>query len=533
MPTPPNTARLLETLLRLARDVPLESPDERIVHSFVEAMCALCPGRRFAVRLLAPEPGEIAFFYATERFVLSQRDPLILEASAAEQHGLVAADLQRIGVRLATQYVPFFEADAAGFDVPLRDGTRLLGILSVEVPAGVPFPAADPPVLVPLALEMASKLRGARLLREASYLRDYLAQVIERANAPIVVLRPDRRVENVNPAFLNATRVPRESWIGQDFVSLLPPSEQPRAIAVLEKAARGQATSEVELRLPREGGGVTHISFNTAAIASPDGRITGIVAIGRDRTEVHHLEEQIIHAGKLATLGQLAAGVVHELNNPLTSILAYSEYLLTKGRRTGADPADLEKLARIAEAAERMLRFTRDLMTYARPSAEEPSCLAISEVVDQALVFCDHVISEARVSVERCYAKDLLPLWAVRSQLHQIFINLITNACQAIAERGIGGRIRISADLDPEKKGIVVRVADDGPGIAPEHVDRIFEPFFTTKGEGKGTGLGLSIVRNIVHQHGGMIEVESRYGTDASGTTFTIRFPLRSVPQPP
>jgi signal transduction histidine kinase len=154
-------------------------------------------------------------------------------------------------------------------------------------------------------------------------------------------------------------------------------------------------------------------------------------------------------------------------------------------------------------------------------------------VVDQALVFCDHVISEARVSVERCYAKDLLPLWAVRSQLHQIFINLITNACHAIAERGTGGRIRISADLDPEKKGIVVRVADDGPGIAPEHVDRIFEPFFTTKGEGKGTGLGLSIVRNIVHQHGGMIEVESRYGTDASGTTFTIRFPLRSVPQPP
>jgi PAS domain S-box-containing protein len=526
---PPTTEQVLQALLRLGRDVALDSPDEKIVHAFVETMRALLPGRRFAVRLLSREGDDVELFYASGRVRPGQRDPLVLEAKAAERHGLAAEDLERLGVMLSDRYLPFFEPGAAGFDVPLTDGTRLIGILSVEVPAGFALPASDPPILVPLALEMASKIRGARLLREMTYLRDFLAQVIDRANAPIVVLGADRRVEKVNLAFLRATRAPRERWKGQDFVSLLPVGERARAIAVLDAAARGQATSDVELRLPREGGGVARISFNTAAIVAPDGEITGIVAIGRDMTDVRKLEEQIIHAEKLATLGQLAAGVVHELNNPLTSILVYSEYLLTKGRRTGADPADLEKLARVSEAAARMLRFTRDLVTYARPSNEEPQSLSIAEVIDQALVFCDHVISEAKVSVERDYADDLFPIWAVRGQLHQVLINLITNACHAIATRGQGGSIRIAAAPDREGGGIVVTVADDGPGIAPEHIAHIFEPFFSTKGEGKGTGLGLSIVRNIVQQHGGTIDVETRYGETPSGTTFTLRFPRAPV----
>jgi signal transduction histidine kinase len=245
-------------------------------------------------------------------------------------------------------------------------------------------------------------------------------------------------------------------------------------------------------------------------------------------TEVRDLEEQIIQAEKLATLGQLAAGVVHELNNPLTSISVYSEYLLTKGKRSGVDPGDLEKLGRIVEAASRMLRFTRDLVTYARPSSEEPSSLSIGDVIDQALVFCDHVISEAKVTIERAYGEDLVDMWAVRGQLHQVFINLVTNACHAIGSRG-AGRIRVAAHRDPEaaEGGLVVELSDDGPGIAPEHVDHIFEPFFSTKGEGRGTGLGLSIVRNIVHQHGGTIAVRSVHGEGRSGTTFTLRFPVR------
>jgi signal transduction histidine kinase len=270
---------------------------------------------------------------------------------------------------------------------------------------------------------------------------------------------------------------------------------------------------------------------------------------------VQRLELQILHAEKLATLGQLAAGVLHELNNPLTSITVYSEYLLGKGKRGGADPSDLDKLGRIVESAARMTKFTRDLVTYARPSSETAAKVSMIEVLEQSLGFCEHVLDEAGVLVERSYAQDLAPIEAVRGQLHQIFVNLITNASQAMANdprRGAIDAPRPKLSVAVEGKSVegrpdtlVVRISDNGPGIPAENLARIFEPFFTTKGEGKGTGLGLSIVRNLVEQHGGTISVESRTeagretrtssagttlspSTQSTGTSFELRFRLSS-----
>jgi two-component system, NtrC family, sensor kinase len=465
------------------------------------------------------------------RLVARARDPLTIERAAVETHGLDESELERRGIVATSNYIPFFDQGARGFDVPLTEGGRLLGVLSVEVPVGCALPAWDPPIVVPFALEMASKLKGARLYRESSYLRDYLSQVIERANAPIVVLRPNRTIEHVNRAFTTVTHSHREQWTGRDLLEILPDSERAVARGALRAAARGEAMTNVELRIPRTGGGTARIAFNTASILAPDGELAGIVAIGRDMTEVRDLEEQVIQAEKLATLGQLAAGVVHELNNPLTSISVYSDYLLTKGRKSGTETPDLEKLARISEAAARMLRFTRDLVSYARPSSEEPLHLSMTEVIDQALVFCEHVILDSHVQVTKSYEQPLPNLWAVRGQLHQVFINLITNACHAVAATSPMGNLRV--EVASQNGFVVAALRDDGPGIAQEHLDHVFEPFFSTKGEGKGTGLGLSIVRNIVHQHGGTIDVETQclvsHQPDAAhGTAFIVRLPVRA-----
>lgn len=526
----PPPERVPELLLRLSRDVDIDMRDEQIVCAFVDSMSDLFQARRFAVRLFAKDGQGLELIHGSIPLRGDATSHVSLERRAAERHALRESDLARLGVVLTDSYHPLFEEGAHGFDVPLTDGARILGIVSVEYPTGFEVPAWDAPIVVPLGLELAAKLRGARLLRESNYLRDYLSQVIERANAPIVVLRTDRRIENVNLAMMTAIGGQRERWLGRDFLEFLPPSDHARALLALEAAIAGEAMSNVELRLPRKNGGFARIAFNTASISASGGpEVAGVVAIGRDLTEVRDLEEQIIHAEKLATLGQLAAGVVHELNNPLTSIAVYSEYLLTKGQRSGADAADLDKLGRIAEAAERMLRFTRDLVTYARPSSEEPTLLRLGEVIDQALMFCDHVISDANVVVERHYPDELPSLWAVRGQLHQVFINLVTNACHAMAARKVEdtrGRLVVRVDEDGDGTAVVV-VADDGPGIAPEHVEHIFEPFFSTKGEGRGTGLGLSIVRNIIQQHGGSIEVSSRHGESPAGTEFRLRFPPR------
>ena len=525
----PPLDRVPLVLLALAREVGIEGADASIVHAFVEAMRSLFPGRRFAVHLLATPTGDPSLFHATHPLISPPRVPGLIESRAIELHGLTPEAVADAGLVTTARYAPMFEAHAEGFDVPLTDGGRPLGVLSVELPPGRPIPPWDAPILVPLALEMASRLRSARLLRQSNYLRDYLAQVLERANAPIVVLRPDLSVENVNLAFLTMTQAPRAHWVGADLVAQVAPSDRSRAIEALEAARRGEPRTDVELRLPRPMGATAKVSFNTASIVATDGALAGIVAIGRDLTEVRDLEEQIIQAEKLATLGQLAAGVVHELNNPLTSISVYAEYLLQKGRRAGQDPADLERMSRIVEASARMLRFTRDLVSYARPASEAPMQVSLADVVDQSLVFCEHVIGEAGVRIERRYADGTAPLRAVRGQLHQVFINLITNACHAIGDGGTDPALTVTVGPCERGSALLVQLEDRGPGIEARHLERIFDPFFSTKSEGKGTGLGLSIVRNIVQQHGGTIEVRSVHGQPGSGTTFVLRFPLRDT----
>ncbi len=237
------------------------------------------------------------------------------------------------------------------------------------------------------------------------------------------------------------------------------------------------------------------------------------------------LDQRMLQADKLATFGQIAAGLVHELNNPLTSIVAYSDYLLRKwvslGPEACAVDADaVERLRRISESANRMLRFTRDLVSYARPSNGIDAPVVLHSVIDQAVAFCDHVLSSAGVRVERRYGADVLTVRGVGEQLVQVFVNLLTNAAQAAPEQG--GRVVVGTSLDAHTRRIVVVVDDNGSGIAPEHLAHVFVPFFTTKREGHGTGLGLSIVKGIVENHLGQIHVESRRG---DGTRFVITLP--------
>jgi signal transduction histidine kinase len=239
---------------------------------------------------------------------------------------------------------------------------------------------------------------------------------------------------------------------------------------------------------------------------------------------LERLQAHMIQAEKLASLGQIVAGVVHELNNPLTSIIAYAEYLTRKaqGRLPHADAEDdIERLRRIQEAAGRILRFSRDLVAYARPSNEIPGPVSLSEVVEKALVFCEHEF--AGIAVERDLPPALPAIRGVAGSLTQVFVNLFTNAAHAMSG---GGRLRLCAEIDLSARAVLLEVHDNGRGIEPEHLPLVFEPFFTTKSEGRGTGLGLSIVRGILDALGGTIAVDSVPG---EGTTFTLTLPIAAT----
>ena len=256
-------------------------------------------------------------------------------------------------------------------------------------------------------------------------------------------------------------------------------------------------------------------------------RQLGIVGAGHG--DAGEFEERMAQADKLATFGQIAAGIVHELNNPLTSIVAYSDYLIRKAVSGGEPQADsnsdLESLRRISESANRMLRFTRDFVAYARPSSGVAGPVVLHGIIDQSVAFCEHVLAAAGVGVEKRYSPDVLAVRAVSEQLVQVFVNLLTNASQAAPQQA--GLIIVTTSLEPSTRRVHVVVEDNGSGIASEHLPQVFLPFFTTKGHRHGTGLGLSIVKSILEGHDGAIRVESEPGR---GARFVLELPCWQRP---
>jgi two-component system NtrC family sensor kinase len=242
--------------------------------------------------------------------------------------------------------------------------------------------------------------------------------------------------------------------------------------------------------------------------------------------EVHRLQDQVIQLEKLASLGQMVAGIVHEINDPLTSIVAYSDYLRKKGERSGGDAADVDRLSRINEAAERILRFSRDLTEYSRPRKVVPAPVPIHDVIDRALVFCEHELDQTGVMVERNFG-EIHPVRGVAGQLTQVFVNLFTNAAHAMREQG--GLLTITTSMTTPGEVLVI-ITDDGHGIDQDTLPKIFDPFFTTKVDGRGTGLGLSIVRSIVVNHGGRILAA---GNSPKGTVFKVELPIAATPDTP
>lgn len=272
-----------------------------------------------------------------------------------------------------------------------------------------------------------------------------------------------------------------------------------------------------------EGGAGTFVLHRAARLlARALEHVTAENSAYRARDSIDSLNAQMVQAEKLASLGQIAAGMVHELNNPLTSIVAYSDYLTKRWLAKGAeaDSDELERLRRIGESAHRLLRFTRDLVSYARPSSEVPMPIVVHSVIDQAIVFCEHVLAETGARVERQFGDGILPVRGLPEQLTQVFVNLITNACHAMAE---GGTLTLATELVDADASVRIVVADTGHGIPPQQQSKIFAPFFTTKSEGRGTGLGLAIVKSIVEGHQGQIVVESEPGR---GTSFILLLPV-------
>lgn len=524
----PEAPALLAAVLELGRELHLEKGERDLVDTFLEALVQLFPRRALAIRVVdarSVDPARCYAFFGVLRDGV-EHDRVVVKESSVVKTRLKSAVAASARLKIDARWDSPFRNIAAGFAVPLVASGELYGVLDVGYPLGLDATATDEPLVLPIANQLAVALRNLRLHGDTMALRDYQARLIDHANALIVGIDRAWRITVCNKALLELTGFHRDEVMGSDLRDILPADQRARLTRVFAAALRGDHHDAVEVMLGSRRLGRVRTVWSIAAIGSGGRQVEAVVAIGQDQSRLHELERQIIQAERLATLGQLAAGVVHELNNPLTSITVYAEYLLRKLERAmteqvGAIPeaADIEKLRRITAGAQRIHRFARELVQYAKPVGTEVEVVDVNAVVRQALSFCEHLFERARIELVVELDEHVPALHAVPGQLEQVVINLVTNAAHAVED---GGRIRVRTRRDGPDR-VAIEIDDSGPGIPVDDRRRVFEPFFTTKVDGKGTGLGLSIVKNIVEQHRGTIEIET--ADELGGARMLVRLP--------
>ena len=314
--------------------------------------------------------------------------------------------------------------------------------------------------------------------------------------------------------------LPAEYAAGGGAVSLPEPGGPPLACA-LESGGQMLGALAVSCRRAREFRAAEErllvVLADHAAVAIENAQL-----YGRLQTQLEELgraQAQLFQTEKMAVMGQLLAGVAHELNNPLAVVMGRAD-LLAKQLGGGPLGASAEKLT---VAAERCARIVKNFLALARQHPPARSLVPLSSVVGEAVELLAYPLRTDGVELTLNLASDLPPLWADPHQLHQVLVNLVTNAHQAMRETPPPRRLTITSAIDRRRERLVLRVEDSGPGIPAEMRARIFEPFFTTKPLGQGTGLGLSLCESIIESHEGSIWVETGAG---GGAQFVIELPV-------
>ena len=317
-----------------------------------------------------------------------------------------------------------------------------------------------------------------------------------------------------------------EEVLEVDPLDFIRPEDKARISELAEKALFEQDSQLIyELGVVTKDGRKIWISATGARIIH-EGRLAGLISF-TDITEKRQQNERLIMADRLASIGELAAGTAHELNNPLTSVIGFAELLMEK------DTPDYIRrdLAFIKSEAQRAITVTSNLLTFARKYAPEKRLNQINEIIEDILQLRAYAHKSNGIDIERHLAPNLPEIMVDYFQMQQVFLNIIINAEYFMTEAHKMGTLTITT----KKQNNTVRIslADDGPGIPPENLSHIFDPFFTTKEPGKGTGLGLSICHGIVAEHGGQIYAKSQPG---KGATILVELPIngsdhtRSVP---
>jgi len=464
-------------------------------------------------------------------------DGIIVAVNKREEQALGYSEQQVVGRSILDVVLPMHHDDMRGLLAKIHSGERQVPTQEITVcdAAGKETPVEMDLILVRgsdhtwMMVQMRDITDRKRLerqmhtyqqeleakvserTREIEETKQYLENLLENANDVIYTLDSEQCFTYVNSKILSWGYV-KEDLLGRPYLGLLSKRHRGRRL----KSTLDIGVKQVyEVEVLTKSGEPRSVMVSVSPLHGAEGEILGVLGIARDMTETKKLEQQIRNSEKLASVGKLAAGVAHEINNPLGGILN----CLYNMRKGTLSPARQEEyLASMEDGLRRVQRIVRQLLDFSQQHNPELALADINQVVTRVLLLTDHLFVPHRVRLETDLSSDMPELMIDRHMMEQVLMNLVLNAIQAMRS---GGVLTISTIV--EEAHCLVRVRDSGCGISSSVLPRIFDPFFTTKNEGEGTGLGLSVSLGIVERHGGRIMVESEVG---KGTTFTVSIPL-------
>jgi signal transduction histidine kinase len=384
---------------------------------------------------------------------------------------------------------------------------------------------------VAIAIENASLYRSLqRKVEEYERLKEFSENIVESINVGILAADLDDRVESWNTQIERLSGISREHAVGRTLTELFPTElagefDRVRGQTGIHHIYKFVLKPAVAAAADGNGNGNGHglspslrettLNIAIAPLVSKDQEQIGRLIIFDDITDRAELEQRLVQADKLSSIGLLAAGVAHEVNTPLAVISTYAQML---AKQVSDDSQKSLILDKIAKQTFRASEIVNSLLNFSRTSSTSLTDVSLNRVIQETLSLLEHQLQKSGIQVKTDLDPGLRPVRGNAGQLQQVFLNLFLNARDAMSA---GGTLEVRTW--PEGSGARAEVADTGQGIAPEHLHRIYDPFFTTKAVRKGTGLGLSVTYGIIQEHGGSIEVSNRPG---GGASFRLELPL-------